>query len=96
VVPVVSLVSDADTLVFAVPEPAFFDDVDDPYAVVVPYSKYQEVVCPLGFTLPLSVAVVAATAVAAVVTAVGAIEVEKVRSDPVAVAAVFVATRRKW
>jgi hypothetical protein len=90
------LESDAATLTVAAPEPAFFEDVVDPYAVVVPYSKYHEVDRPFGFTVPFSVADVVATAVAAPVTAVGAFAVEKVRSEPRAVPAVFDATRRKW
>ena len=66
------LETEAETLTFAAPEPAFFDAVVEPYAVDVPYSKYQLVGRPFGFTVPLSVArVVAAIADAAPVAAAG-------------------------
>src|SRR6266852_2068082 len=76
------------------PEPALFDDVFDPYAVLVPYSKYQVVARPSGFTLPLSVADVGVTAVAGAVTALGSPLVENVASAPRVVPASLVATRR--
>ena len=48
--------SDVETFLSFVPEPALCAEVDDPYAVLVPYSKRQLVSCPLGSTLPLSLA----------------------------------------
>ena len=62
--------------------------------MVVPYSKYQVVACPLGVTLPLSLAEVSPIELAAFVTTVGAPLVEKVWSAPRLVPASLVATRR--
>jgi hypothetical protein len=47
--------------------------VRDPYELVAPYSKYQEVACPFGVTLPFSVAPLRVIAVAAPVVASGAV-----------------------
>src|SRR5690348_8367188 len=55
-----------------VPEPAFALGVSDPYDVDVPYWTDQVVACPPGTTVPVTVAVVAPTAVAGPVVAVGA------------------------
>ena len=46
----------AETPVAAVPEPALFDGVFEPYEALGPYSKYQLVELPCGFTEPVSVA----------------------------------------
>ena len=64
--------------------------------MLVPYSKFQVVGLPLGLTLPLSVAPVGVTALAAPVTAVGAGAPDVVRtaSAPCVVPELFVATSR--
>ena len=58
---------------FAVPAPALATGVFVPYAVVLPYSKYQVVAVPFGLTVPLRVAVVALSAVTGPVIAAGAV-----------------------
>ncbi len=62
--------------------------------MLVPYSKYQVVARPFGSTVPVSVAEVGVTPVAAPVTAAGAAEVVKIPSAPRLVPAAFVATTR--
>jgi hypothetical protein len=62
--------------------------------VLVPYSKNHVVARPFGSTLPLSVAEVGVTLVAAPVTTAGAAEVVKSPSAPRLVPAPFVATTR--
>jgi len=89
-------VRSADAATPLVPDPALVSDVLDPYAVVVPYSKWYVVEAPLGFTLPFTVAVVATTGSAACVATVGFRSVVNVWSEPVVVPAALVATRRKW
>jgi hypothetical protein len=56
----------------ALPDPALFDAVFEPYDVDVPYSTSHVVDCPPGSTLPVTVAVVDPTAVVGPVTALGA------------------------
>lgn len=85
----------AATVSVAVPEPAPFEDVRDPYVVLVPYSKNHEVERPFGFSEPPSVADLGPTAAAAPVTAVGGLWVVNVLSAPVTVPASLVATIRK-
>ncbi len=62
--------------------------------MLVPYSMYHVVGRPLGSTVPFSVADVAVTLVAAVVTAAGADDVVRIPSAPCPVPAVLVATKR--
>jgi adenylate kinase family enzyme len=62
----------AETETLPVPEPAFCVDVFEPYEVLVPYSTYQLVDWPPGFTVPPAVADVGPTAETGPVMAVGA------------------------
>jgi hypothetical protein len=62
--------------------------------VLVPYSKNHVVARPLGFTVPVSVADVVVTELAAPVVTCGAAEVVSRPSAPRAVPAVLVATTR--
>ena len=77
-------------------EPAFWDAVFVPYLVVVPYSKYQLVVCPSGSTVPVSVADVPLTLPGVPVCGTGLPAVANVRSVPAVVPVAFTATTRKW
>jgi hypothetical protein len=95
VVPGFSRVSERETLTGPVPEPALLALVFKPWLDVVPYSKIQLVACPFGVTVPLSLADVGVTEVAARVTTAGAPIVENVRSAPRLTPASLVATRRK-
>ncbi len=76
------------------PEPASVAVVFVPYDVEVPYSTYQVVDSPFGFTVPPSVAVAGPTPVAAEVTATGGEAVVKIPSPPFVVAEEFLATSR--
>jgi hypothetical protein len=78
-----------------VPDPALPSGVFDPYAVLVPYSKYQLVDCPFGFTVPLTVADDGPTEDAEPVTTTGGGGVLKVPSAPRPVPALLAATNRK-
>ena len=62
--------------------------------MLVPYSKYQLVARPFGFTVPFRVAEVGATLLAALVVTVGGELVVKVWSEPLLVPASLVATSR--
>lgn len=95
VAPGVRFETAAATARVAVPDPAPREDVRDPYAVLVPYSKVHEVERPFGFNEPPSVADVGPTPAAAPVTTVGALWVVNVLSAPVTVPASLVATTRK-
>jgi len=65
-----------------------------PKEVEVPYSRYQVVASPFGFTVPLSVAFEVPTAVAGAVVTTGGAAAVKMPSSPFVVADEFLATRR--
>jgi hypothetical protein len=68
-----------------------------PYKVFKPYSKVTAVLAPLAVTVPVNVAFVVVTPVAAVVTTVGArAGVVKVRSPPFTVPPIFAPLTLKW
>ena len=77
-----------------VPEPADVVAVFVPYEVDVPYSTYQSVAWPFGFTVPPSVAPVGPTPDAPDVTATGGEAVVKIPSAPLTVPEAFLATSR--
>jgi hypothetical protein len=66
-----------------------------PYDVVVPHSNHAFVAEPFGFTDPFNVAVVANIEVAGLVVTVGPLIVVKVKSEPLAVPAVLLASSLK-
>ena len=70
------------------------EDLAEPYAVLVPYSKNHVVARPLGSTDPLSVADVGVTRVVAPVAAAGVARVVKMPSAPRVVPPAPVATTR--
>jgi hypothetical protein len=70
-VPLSRPVSPAETLVALEPEPTLTAVVFEPYEVDFPYSTYQVVAWPAGFTLPVTVALVGPTAVVGPVVADG-------------------------
>jgi hypothetical protein len=78
-----------------VPDPALPSGVFDPYAVLVPYSKYQLADRPFGFTLPPRVADDGPTEDAEPVITTGGDAVLKVPSAPRLVPALLAATNRK-
>ena len=84
-----------ETFVALEPEPALDDEVFDPYAVVVPYSKRYVVDRLFGSTLPFSRALVVPIELAEDVTATGGSAVTNVLSDPSVVPAELFATSRK-
>src|SRR5213595_2090700 len=84
------------TVTGASPAPAFWLAVLEPYAVVVPYSKCQDVLRPIGLTLPVTVAVVVPMLCAAPVETAGGPEVVNGGSLPSVVPEELWPTRRKW
>ena len=91
-----SFVIAADTPVAAVPEPALFEEVFEPYEVVGPYSNHHVVAFPLGLTEPVRVAPEVDAPCAEPVSTTGGPALPKVRSLPKVVPAGLEATRRKW
>src|SRR4051812_34667327 len=92
-VPRTSLVMSAATFSSTVPDPALVFLVSLPYAVVVPYSKYQDVAPPFGLTLPFAVAPVRLMLVAGWIVTDGSVcAVLNVSVVPRVVPELFVAT----
>ena len=91
-----SFVIAAETPVAAVPEPALFAVVFDPYDVVGPYSNHQVVAFPAGLTEPVRVAPDVEAPCAEPVRTTGGPALPKVRSLPKVVPEGLEATRRKW
>jgi len=94
VLPAVRPPTPVETALADVPEPASAAAVFVPYDVDVPYSTYQVVGWPFGFTVPPSVALEGPTAVAGDVTATGGEAVVKRPSPPFVVPEEFLATSR--
>ena len=94
--PALRLVIAAETPVAAVPEPALFVDVFEPYEALGPYWKYQLVELPCGLTEPVSVAPLVEAPWAEPVCTTGGPALPKVRSLPVEVPAVLEQETRKW